>query len=373
VSVTVPTSDELTVAVQRIDALESTDAVPGPQGAPGPAGPMGPAGGSVPGLPTALDSYLGSDDQRLAAFLAAFDAAPSGAKPVLALAARSHVLTGQYNLRNGLQILGPGAETEFGNHCTVAVRHAAGLFIVPAGNVRDVVIQGVCFVGNGSNAFVQDSLPLGTGPQMQDVRILDCGFKSFRSIMKATHLRCTIDRTYVNGGTGTQFALAGSDNQYWPTAGSYMSSTTMPAGSFYLDFVHMSQTIVGPLYLTTETVGVRVQASYGQLRFEGTRLDGTNRPATRACQAAGLLITGGVGVTLRDVWTFNNAAGAGRGQIEITGGSGHRVLNLATAHSFGGFVASTPATKPAVYSTVPIKATEVFSDGIQGTAVVAPA
>jgi len=320
-----------------------------------------------------LDSYLGSDDQRLAAFLAAFDAAPSGAKPVLVLAARSHVLTGQYNLRNGLQILGPGAETEFGNHCTVAVRHAAGLFIVPAGNVRDVVIHGVCFVGNGSNAFVQDSLPLGTGPQMQDVRILDCGFKGFRSIMKATHLRCTIDRTYVNGGTGTQFTLAGSDNQYWPTAGSYMSSTTMPAGAFYLDFVHMSQTIVGPLYLTTETVGVRVQASYGQLRFEGTRLDGTNRPATRACQLAGLLITGGVGVTLRDVWTFNNAAGAGRGQIEITGGSGHRVLNLATAHSFGGFVASTPATKPAVYSTVPIKATEVFSDGVQSAAIIAPA
>lgn len=371
----VPTSTEFDSLSGRVSALEATDSVPGPKGdtgSPGepgvpgakgdtgdigPVGPPGPAGTGTANLSAlgivALDAYPGDDDAKLTAAIAY--ATGLSRRPTIVLSNRDYRFTKTYGLYNAMRLSGPlgGYEREFAATCTVTVA-GNSLFTVPGVGVRDVSIRGIRFVGNGANNWLTPVTDLGAGPLIQDMSIRECGWVGFTSVMQARHLRVSIERTYCNAGTGTQFYLAGSDNYYWLEGQSYLSSKTLKATDYYIRFAHMSRTRVGPIYITPEVAcGMRIEGSYGDLVLDGTLFDGTGRTQTTACQGPALIISGGEGITAQNLWLFNNAVTTGPAQIAITGGSDHHIHN----NRFGGGrrqTCYTPTTRPGIASTVPI-------------------
>lgn len=336
---TVPDQVDFDALAARVEALES---------APGPVVPPFSEFGVLP-----LDGFAGTDDQKLAAALAAQAAATL--KPTIVLAARAHSFSNTYPLQSGLRISGPlgGYEREFGASCVVTVLGAA-LFTVPAAGVKDVSIRGLCFNGTGSNNWLAPVADLGAGPIIQDMNIRECGWNFFASVMQARNLRCSIERTYCDNGSGTQFYLSGSDNFYWPEGQSYISGHKLTTSQYYIRFGWMSKTLVGGIYITPEVAtGVRVDGGYGGLRFRGTRFDSSGRTQATACQGPGMLVTGG-SVTVEGCDFLGNAVAAGaQGQLVFTGGTDHSAIFNQFMGSTGSL---TPATVSGVYASVPVYA-----------------
>lgn len=337
----------------RVTALEN---------APAPGGGGAANLGQVGVVP--LDSFSGAtDDIRMANALSYIGAQTY--KPTLVLSARTHNFANNYPLTiSGFRLSGPlgGLEREFSRTC---VAHVAGtsLFSVdPAATAsagaKDFSIRGVCFTGNGSNYWLAPVSDLSNGPILVDMNIRECGFVGFKTVQQARHLRVSMEKTYTNAGTDTQYYLAGSDNNYFLEGQSFLSAVNIPAASWYIRFAHMSRTTLGTVYITPQVCGgVKVEGSYGDLYFLRTRFDGTGRnTSTTWQQAPAINITGGAGVNMVGCMFFNTAvAGAGtKGIIQIQGGSDH----LVDACSFIGGAAqtsNTPTTRPAVYTTATCK------------------
>jgi hypothetical protein len=297
-----------------------------------------------------LDSFSGTDDQKLANALATQAAEPL--KPTIVLSARSHTFLGTYPLKNGLRLSGPlgGYEREFGASCVVNVKGAA-LFTVPTGGVKDISIRGICFNGTGTNNWLTPVTDLGNGPIISDMNLRECGWNSFVSVMQARHLRCSIERTYIDNGAGTQLYLAGSDNYYWQEGQSYLSGHKLTTSDYYLRFSFMSKTLVGGLYITPEVAtGVRVDGGYGGLRFRGTRFDSSGRTQTTACQGPAMLVTNG-SVVVEGCDFLGNAVGTGaQGQLVFSGGYDHMAIN----NQFMGVGSLTPPGVPGIYAAASV-------------------
>lgn len=333
---TVPDQADFAGLETRVSTLES---------APAPVIPSFTELGLLP-----LDSFSGTDDQKLAAALAAQAAATM--KPTIVLSARTHSFNGTYALQNGLRIAGPlgGYEREFAYSCVVTVL-GQSLFTVPLAGVKDISIRGICFNGTGANSWLAPTTDLGDGPIISDMNLRECGWNFFASIMQARHLRCSIERTYIDNGSGTQLYLSGSDNFYWLEGQSYISGHKLTTAQYYIRFGFMSKTQVGPVYITPEVAtGVRVDGGYGGLRFRGTRFDSSGRTQATACQGPAMLVTGG-SVTVESCDFLGNAVAAGaQGQLVFTGGSDHAAI----FNQFMGDTGSlTPATVPGVVANAP--------------------
>ncbi|MBB5867011.1 hypothetical protein F4553_000390 [Allocatelliglobosispora scoriae] len=339
------------------------------------------AGALVGAAPALADTASGTievdsqaptgDDAKLAAAMAA--AAASPLKPTIVFSARTYTLNNTYTYFPGMRWSGPlgGTENEFGNTCVVKVN---GAYLFASTAVRDTSIRGICFQGTGGNDFHQQTADLGGGPLHQDGKWREVGFKAFRSVMQSRHLRCSIEKMYCNNGTGTQFKLGGSDNYYFVEGSSYISSPVLPASAYYFHFTHMSESRFGEIYITTETAtGVRVDGSYGDLQFLGTKFDCTGRTGADNCQGAQIIITGGQGVHLDRCWFYGgmtNPAATGRsgvdnGLISITGGTEH----LVTSPKFGFGPYGPPAGTKLVASTVPTEVTHPQAISFGGAAV----
>lgn len=300
-----------------------------------------------------LDSFAGTDDQKFAAALAAQAASPL--RPTIVLANRAHTFANTYPLQNGMRVSGPlgGYEREFGVSCVVNAKGGA-LFSVPAGGVKDISIRGICFNGTGSNSWLAPTADLGAGPIIQDMNVREVGWNFFASVIQARHLRCSIERTYCDNGSGTQFYLSGSDNFYWLEGQSYLSGHALSTSQYYLRFGWMSKTLVGGIYITPEVAtGVRVDGGYGGLRFRGTRFDSSGRTQATACQGPAMLVTGGA-VVVEGCDFLGNAVSPGAlGQLVFTGGSDHSALFNQFMGSTGSL---TPATVPGVYASASVYA-----------------
>ncbi|MBX6769822.1 MAG: hypothetical protein IRY90_22155, partial [Actinomadura rubrobrunea] len=257
----------------------------------------------VYGVP--LDGFSGSDDDaklRAALSYAAAQTRP----PAIVLANRAHRFDGgPYPYYDGLRLVGSlgTLEREFasaGPQCVATVGGSA-LFSVPRDGVRNMFITGVQFRAASGRVHFQTPLTdFAKGPIVQDADFRGLAWVGFKTVMHARHLRCSIERVYVNNGTDTQFKLAGSDNYYFVEGKSFMSARALKASMFYLWFTHMSRTQVGPIYITPEVAtAVRIDGSYGDLVFTGTLFDCTGRSASTACQGAAVLITGGKGMVFR--------------------------------------------------------------------------
>lgn len=322
-----------------------------------------------------LEAFDGADDDaRLQAAMAY--AAAQTRPPAIILGNRAYSFNdGPYPYYPGLRLVGSLGhnEREFtttGPHTVVTVGGSA-MFSVPSGGVRNMFFSGIQWRAASGSVHWQDPVTdLSSGPIVQDATWQDCAWVGFATVMHARHLRVRIDRTYVNNGTDTQFKLAGSDNYYWQNGG-FISSTALAASKFYIWFTHMSRTQFGPLYITPErATGIRIDGSYGDLVFTGTKLDCTGRNASTACQGAAILITGGRGLVFRDLWFFNNAvnpAATGRspvdrGQVYIRGSASEILFDGCQFAGFDAQTGYTPASTPAIYAAT----------GVTGVKVVAP-
>lgn len=315
------------------------------------------------GLGVFLDSFTGvSDDAKFAAAMAYAQAQTYA--PAIILGNRVHTFSGgPYPFYNGFRLVGSGftMEREFnttGPQCIVNVGSTA-LFSVPSGGVKNVWISGIQFrAASGTTNWLTPVTDLGAGPIINDAVFERLAWFGFASIMQARHLRCHIERTYINGGTGTQLQLAGSDNTYWSEGKSFMSSTTLPASAFFVYFVHMSRTRVGANYITPiNATAVRIDNTYGDLQFDGTLFDGTGLTTANGCAGAAVLVTGGEGYIFKNCWWFNNAvnpSATGRtpvdkGQVYIKAGANM----LFTGCAWGGPTKQavvTPSGTPAIYA-----------------------
>lgn len=312
-----------------------------------------------------VDAFAGAtDDAKLSAAMSY--AAAQTRPPALLLANRAYTFNGgPYNYYNGMRLVGSLGTTErefasTGPQCVATIGGSAFLQ-VPSGGARTIWISGIQFrASSGTVNFQTPVTDFSNGPILQDVDYRNLGWVGFKTVLHARHLRVSIERTYVNNGTDTQFKLAGSDNYYWVEGKSYMSAHNLTAAMYYLYFTHMSRTQVGPVYITPEVAtAVRIDGSYGNLVFTGTLFDSTGRTTSTACQGAAVLITGGKGMVFRDCWWFNNAvnpSATGRspvdkGQVFIRGGSAAEILF--SGCQWGGGDAQTvvtPSGTPAIYA-----------------------
>lgn len=323
----------------------------------------------------ALDSFTGANDDAKLAAAITYAKAQTYA-PAILLGNRAHTWAGNYDMFNGMRIVGSGFTTErefstTGPQCVVTVS-GSSLFNVPAGGVKNVWISGIQFrASSGTVNWLTPVADLGAGPIMNDCTFERLAWVGFKTIMWARHLRVHIERTYVNNSTDTPFKLAGSDNYYWTEGKSYMSSTTQSASSFYLWFTHMSRSRVGAVYITPEkATAVRIDGSYGDLQFAGTLLDSTGRSLTTACQGAAILITGGRGMVFDKCWFFNNAANPAstsrspqdKGQVYIRGSASDLLFNGCSWAGGAAQTVVTPAGTPAIYAAT----------GVSNVKVVAP-
>lgn len=311
-----------------------------------------------------VDSFAGStDDAKLAAAMTYAKAQTR--PPALLLANRAYTFTGgPYDYYNGMRLVGSLGTTErefstTGPQCVATIGGSAFLQ-VPSAGAQNIWISGIQFrAASGAVNFQVPLTDFSSGPLLQDVDYRNLAWVGFKTVLHSRHLRVSIERTYTNNGTDTQFKLAGSDNYYWTEGKSYVSGHALTAAMFYVWFTHMSRTQVGSIYITPEiATGVRIDGSYGDLVFSGTLFDSTGRTATTACQGSALLITGGKGMTFNSCWWFNNAvnpASTGRspvdkGQVFIRGSAAEVLFN---GCSWGGGDAQTvvtPSGTPAIYA-----------------------
>lgn len=313
---------------------------------------------------TALDSFTGAtDDVKMANALSYIGAQTY--RPTLVLSNRQYNFSNSYPLTTkGFRMSGPlgGLEREFASQCEVKVNGASLFSVDPTANgsvgAKDFAIQGICFTGNGSNYWLAQVADLAAGPILVDCNISDGGWKNFKTVMQARHLRVSIENMYCNNGTDTQFYLAGSDNNYWVRSHGFLSATAMTASQYYIRFSHMSRSTLGAVYITPQTApALRIDGSYGDLYIMRTKFDNTGRNvAGTQSQGPAIQITGGAGISVVDCEFFNTAVlGAGtKGIIQITGGADHLVSNCTF---IGGATqtSTTPTTRPAVYTTVSCK------------------
>ncbi|GAA4145065.1 hypothetical protein [Actinomadura keratinilytica] len=325
----------------------------------------------VYGVP--LDGFSGADDDAKLKAAMSYAAAQTR-PPAIVLANRAHKFDGgPYPYYDGFRLVGSlgTLEREFssaGPQCVATVGGRA-LFSVPSRGVKNMFVAGVQFrAASGGVHFQTPVTDFAGGPIMQDADFRGLAWVGFKTVMHARHLRCGIERVYVNNGTDTQFKLAGSDNCYFVEGKSFMSAHALKASMFYLWFPHMSRTQVGPLYLTPEVAtGVRVDGSYGNLVFTGTLFDCTGRTASTACQGAAVLITGGKGMVFRDCWFFNNAvnpAATGRsprdrGQVFIRGSASEILFDGCQFNGGAAQKMYTPSDTPAIYAATGVTRVKV--------------
>src|ERR1700743_1154711 len=129
--------------------------VPGPQGPAGPAGPQGATGsGATVSNAVWLDSFPGTDDQKLAAAIKSV-AAPADAntKPPMLLSNRSYTFANSYVFHSGYKLLNPFG---FGNQirgakstpCSVHFTGAGAFITFGDAQTFDVEIAGFALIGN---------------------------------------------------------------------------------------------------------------------------------------------------------------------------------------------------------------------------------
>lgn len=303
------------------------------------------------GLPgtCALDSFIGANDDALLTSALSYAAAQTY-KPTILFGNRAHTFTNTYPLSyNGLRISGPlgGMEREFRTTCMAACP-SGGLFSFVNG-VKDIAVRGISFQGSGQwmKTFPTDN----SQGALTDFNLDHCGFFGFASVLTGTVLRAHIGDLYVNGATGTQLNLGGSDSTLFD--GMCFMSGQLPANTPYVSLA-MSASDVGRLYCTPQG-GYALQITYsaGGLVIHDYMADGTGRSGSTATQQAGIQQTGGLDVIYDRIWVFNcNVAGTSKAQVTVTGGTA--VFNMprfpgANGTTKNGWVG------PAIYTTVPIR------------------
>lgn len=351
--------------------------VKGDTGAAGPMGPPGPSGGGTGSSnDILLDSYTGTDEQRLDQ---AWAAALTTKRPIR-LAARAHTFTKTRTTFSGLRILGPNVgwqNPEIAGtggalpQCTVTLNcgNAGASWLVGTTTTYDVTVAGICF--KSSNAVTQFyHHPYSAGTSYA-TRLDTLTFYGFKHVLgtPADPFSATLN-TWAGEWNlvavqDTQFSLRGSDNWFTPDCMNY-GWAGANGGKYLMRFSNVSKSSARNLYLTARggsrailvegpasqqggldftdcviegqnandpAMGALVVVKGGGVSFTNTRLNfGMARPTdfTDQRDTALVMVQGGVCV-LSTTWT-NRATATPETVpvVDVTGGACHvdRMLGM---------------------------------------------
>lgn len=235
----------------------------GPAGAPGPAGPAGPpgpAGGGSLSNDIDLDSFTGTDDEKLTAAWAACKA--SSPRRAIRLRARAHTFRQARTTFDGLRILGPNIgwqNPEISGsggalpQCVVNLEIPnSGFWLTGTQTTYDVTIAGICFKTPNSSCFYQHPFSAGTS---YAARLDTLAFYGFKHVLgtPADPFSMTLN-TWAGEIThvavqDVQYSLRGSDNWLTPDSMNY-GWQGASGGKYLMRFSNLSKTAVRNLYLT---------------------------------------------------------------------------------------------------------------------------
>jgi hypothetical protein len=255
-----------------------------------------------------LDSYTGTDDQKLTAALAAAKA--SSPRLPIRLAARSHAFSQTRTTFSGLRILGPNTgwqnpeisgTTGALPQCTVTLNcgNGASSWLVGTATTYDVTVSGICFKSsNGVTQFYHHPFSAGTSYATRLDTLTFLGFKHVLGTpadpFSATLNTWGGDWTLV-GVLDTQFSLRGSDNWFCPSSMNY-GWAGANGGKYLMRFSNVSKSSVRNLYLTarggSRAILVEGPASQqGGLDFSDCVVEGQN--ANDPAMGALIVVKGG--------------------------------------------------------------------------------
>lgn len=228
---------------------------------PAPAPAPAPSGGNVSN-DILLDSYTGTDDQRLDQAWAA--ALASNPRRAIRLSARAHTFTKTRTTFSGLRILGPNVgwqNPEISGtggalpQCVVNLNcgNAGASWLVGTSTTYDVTVSGICFKsGNGATQFYHHPYSAGTS---YATRLDTLTFYGFKHVLgtPADPFSATLN-TWAGEWTlvavqDTQFSLRGSDNWFTPDCMNY-GWAGANGGKYLMRFSNVSKSSAKHLYLT---------------------------------------------------------------------------------------------------------------------------
>src|SRR5918993_18359 len=184
------------------------------------------AAGSEDGI--LLDSFTGTDDERLTKAIAAQKA--SNPRRAIRLSARNHTFTVTRTTYSGMRIIGPNQgwqNPEISGtagalpQCNVTLNCGTGnaSWLVGTATTYDVEVSGICFCSsNGSTQFYHHPYSAGTAYATHLDSLTFYGFKHVLGMPGAAFAMTLASLSGVwtcVGVRGTQFSVRGSDNYLW--------------------------------------------------------------------------------------------------------------------------------------------------------------
>lgn len=264
-----------------------------------------------------LDSFTGSDDERLTQAIAAQQT--SNPRRAIRLAGRNHTFTKTRTTYSGMRILGPN--TGWNNpeisgtggalpQCSATLNCGTGAasWLVGTATTYDVEVSGICFKSsNGVTQFYHHPYGAGTAYAGHFDSLTFYGFKHvFGMPGNAMAMTlCSLSGVWTCVAVkGTQFSIRGSDNYLWVDGKINCGWQGANAGAYLVRFENCSKTSVANMYLTarggSRCVLVEGNAQYGQggLIIRDCVFEGQNSgdPAMGA-----LVVIKSGGVTFRDL------------------------------------------------------------------------
>ncbi len=241
-----------------------------------------------------LDSYAGTDDQRLTQALAAVQA--SNPRKAIRLSGRNHTFTQTRQTFSGLRIVGPNVgwqNPEIGGtsgalpQCNVTLNCGTGAssWLVGTATTYDVLVAGITFKSsNGNTQFYHHPYSGGTCYAGTFDTLTFYGFKHVLG-MPADGFSMTLCTTSgpwtCVAVQDTQFTLRGSDNWLWTNGVMNYGWAGANGGKYLMRFATLSKTCVANLYLTarggSRCILIEAGGTYqGGLDFRDCVLEGQN-------------------------------------------------------------------------------------------------
>lgn len=177
---------------------------------------------------------------------------------------------------------------------------------------KDIVLQGITFVGNQTKAFLTPSAENASGAYPVDMDIVFCGMKNFTQVISAPALRMKIIDCYINDCTNTPLNISGSDNYIFRNfIDSYI------AGSHTTDSVvtlNCEESVFSQNYVTcAPQIGIKVRQHSTGLRITDNTINGLAQGDTHggftSTQGPGIYVASGAnGVVISGNTLANNCA-----------------------------------------------------------------
>jgi hypothetical protein len=274
-----------------------------------------------------LDSFPGTDDQKLTAAMAYAAQQPMGV--AIQFPARKVTLsqTGRVPY-NGMTLLGPGGSSG-PKDIEVSAKCSTHVVQLNVSTNYSIYIADLAFQGSAGAQFWNG--PYSAGANLYSCQFHALSFLGFSSVFgnAASSVAFTgvvLSGTWVvEGAQDTSFHIGGSDSELWRYGYLNIDSPSGQGGGKYQVVLDtLGKTNVGRIYVTSESGGwrgVKVTGNSRGLNFWGSTSEGRNAGAP--CDGTNWRIEGGQ-VGLHGIWTaygMNNPASTEHGIIEVTGGN----------------------------------------------------